>query len=163
MVIVECMPQYYQLVNEWMVMHHRHDMYDFMVKMLSYNISSTLGSNIRNRLRRTIAPIVELWGEGCVMCKLKHIVVLSLHSEKLHPIVFVEFLGPAPRDYNTSPIVETWFWPLLIKISRVRLHLPQVLSTELSMSGWFFLVSCWYCVVVESWVETRRGKRPTGG
>ena len=42
MVIVECMLQNYPLVNEWMLMHHRHDMYEFMVKLLSYNISRTL-------------------------------------------------------------------------------------------------------------------------
>ena len=62
---------------------------------------------------------------SCRMGDLQNLVVLFSQSEILHPLIFVERLGHAPRDYNPSPTTKTWFWKLNINISQVRLHLPR--------------------------------------
>ena len=54
--------------------------------------------------------------------------------------------GSYPLDISGETAPASWALPI-----------------QLALLGRCILVSCWYCVVVEPWVETRERKRPTNG
>ena len=83
----------------------------------------------------------------------------------IESIVLFPFLSTLALRQGTIIPHQLWkhgFGNYPLDISGETAPALQVLAVEVALTGRYLVVSCWYYVIVELWVETRRRKRPTG-